>query len=282
MIPPTGSLVNERSQSRLGNSRWRGTLRQAVIMLLSLSMMAFYRPDASPAPDDDTFLHLMATGQGDAALQRLADLADQRGGWGPAPGDRVAFAPTMLLDVASVIAIDLPPQDCVVLDAGRDRFETRSPDCGRDFQYEQNLVRFGPATFAVPLPGGTFGPRAGLDDVLSVYIEEVGHSWQEYCYETEGRCRGDRTRPTTWGEGKQRAAGWEYQIKMYILNLDRTWLALSDAERAELTGAICAGYADPHYAVVSEYGPPPGWPNPPGWPTSAPTPDEFQALCNRS
>lgn len=245
------------------------------MMALSLSVMAFYQPDTSPPPDVGTFQRLVATGQGDAALHLLADLADRRGGWRPAPGDRVVFVPTMRLKVASITAIDLPPQDCATLD----RTEPRSPDCGRDFRREQNLVRFGPATFVELLPGGTFAPHARLDDILSVYIEEVGHSWQEYCYETDGRCQGDRTRLTTYIEGKQRAAGWEYQVKRYILNLDGTWLTLSGAERAELRGAICAGYANPRYAVVSGYGPPPGWPNPKGWPIAAPTREELWAFC---
>jgi hypothetical protein len=187
----------------------------------------------------------------------------------------VVFSPTMRRAVASTLAIDTPPRDCAVANPR----EPQSPDCGRDFQREQNLVRFGPATFETTRCDGTVAPLATVDDILSVYIEEVGHSWQEYCYETEGRCQGERTRLTTWGEGKQRAAGWEYQIKMYILSLDGTWLELSDGERAELSTAICAGYADPHYTVVSAYGPPPGWPNPAGWPTTAPTQEEFQAFC---
>jgi hypothetical protein len=221
-----------------------------------------------------TLYERVVNGQGDVAIQELAALAKARGGWEPAPGTAV-FVPTMHLTVASTIAIDMPPQDCTV----QDPTAPQSPECGRDFQREQDLVRFGPATFAETLHDGMFVPRASVDDVLSVYIEEVGHSWQEYCYETEGRCQGDRTRLTTWGEGKQRANGWEYQIKMYILSLDGTWLALSDRERAELSAAVCTGYADPQYAVMSADGPPPGWPNPAGWPTAAPTPDDFQVFC---
>jgi hypothetical protein len=218
---------------------------------------------------------LAANGQGDAAVQDLAALAETRGGWGPAPGDETAFAPTMRLAVASTVAIDEPPQDCTI----PDRTQPRNPDCGRDFQRDQNLVSFGPETFEMMRRNGTSAPRATVDDILSVYIEEVGHSWQEYCYETEGRCQGERTRITTWIEGKQQAAGWEYQTKMYILSLDGTLLKLSSGERAQLSSSICAGYADPRYTGVSAYGPPPGWPNPAGWPTTTPTQEQFQAFC---
>jgi hypothetical protein len=231
---------------------------------------------ATSVNSDPALLYeLVANGQGDEAVRQLAAMAAARGGWGPAPGDEAVFAPTMRRAVASTVAIDAPPQDCAV----PDRTEPPPPDCGRDYQRDQNLVRFGPATFETTRRDRTLAPRATIDDILSVYIEEVGHSWQEYCYETEGRCQGERTRLTTWGEGKQRAAGWEYQVKMYILSLDGTWLELSDGERAELSAAICAGYADPHYTVVSAFGPPPGWLNPPGWPTTAPTEEEFQAFC---
>ena len=140
-------------------------------------------------------------------------------------------------------------------------------------------MRFGRYTFDNSTASDTFEARP-LDDVLSVYIEEVGHSWQEYCYETEGQCAGERSIQTTWGAGKQRASGWEYQVKMYILSLDGTWLALSDAERAELTTAICDGYANPRYGVFPERPAPPGWPNPQGWPTTAPTVEALHMFCN--
>lgn len=270
------SLGTAARRHRLGKVRLPVMLAFGVIMILPLSITAFRRPEISLAPDVDTFHQLVTTEQGHVALQLLADIADQRGGWRPAPGDETVFVPTMRLYVASTSAIDLPPEGCI---RDRDPTAPRSPDCGRDFQYEQNLVRFGPETFARRLRDGTFAPRPHLDDMLSVYIEEVGHSWQEYCYETEGRCQGERTQLTTYFEGKQRANGWEYQIKMYILSLDGTWLTLSDSERAELKTAICTGYANPRYTVVSPYGPPPGWPNPTGWPTTAPTPEEFQAFC---
>ena len=127
------------------------------------------------------------------------------------------------------------------------------------------------------LEDGTYDAR-DVDDILSVYIEEVGHSWQEYCYETEGQCRGERTRQTSWGEGQMRVAGWEYQVKMYLLSLDGDLLDLSEAERVELVAAICEGYANPRFSVVTS-SPPPGWVNPEGWPTSPPTSEEIDALC---
>jgi hypothetical protein len=283
--PYNASLAQNRDQGARRNGhaqvwRYRSLVGIAVMMAMGVGLYLFHltaqTTRATSVNSDPALLYeLVANGQGDEALQQLAALAVARGGWGPAPGDGAVFAPAMRLAVASTVAIDMPPEDCAVLDPTA----PQSPDCMRDFQRDQNLLRFGPATFETTRRDGTFAPRATVDDILSVYIEEVGHSWQEYCYETEGRCQGERTRLTTWSEGKQRAAGWEYQIKMYILSLDGTRLELSDGERGVLTTAICSRYADPRYTVVSVYGPPPGWPNPAGWPTAAPTEEEFQAFC---
>ncbi|MBN1966098.1 MAG: hypothetical protein JW910_15720, partial [Anaerolineae bacterium] len=120
-----------------------------------------------------------------------------------------------------------------------------------------------------------------FDDVLSTYIEEVGHSWQEYLYETDGLGSGPRTRPTGYYEAMHFAPGSEYQVKLYILNLDGTVLHLSAEERARFVDAICEadGYANPVGREVPAYGAPTGWPNPEGWPTVAPTEAEHAALC---
>lgn len=224
-----------------------------------------------------TFYSLILNDDGDAAVRQLTALAELGGGWGPAPGDTVVFDPYMpSWTVAEVKAIDLPPDGCDT----DDPTEPRHPDCDRVFEYQQSLVRFGSMTFVKPLADGSFAPRSNIDDMLSVYIEEVGHSWQEYCYETEGRCAGERTMLTTWGAGRRLASGREYQVKMYILSLDGTWLTLSDGERTELKTAICGGYANPKYSEVPAYNAPPAWPNPQGWPTTKPTVEEFQKFCN--
>jgi hypothetical protein len=285
-FPYNTSVAQNRDQGAVRNGhahaqRYWSLLAIAVMMALGVSLYVFHLTAqttraTSVTSDPGVLYELVANGQGNEALQQLAALADARGGWGPAPGDEVTFAPTMRLAVASTEAIDAPPEDCAVPDPS----VPPSSDCKRDYQRDQNLVRFGPATFETTQRDGTVAPRATADDILSVYIEEVGHSWQEYCYETEGRCQGERTRITTWIEGKQRAAGWEYQMKMYILSLDGTWLELSNGERAALTTAICSGYANPRYTGVSPYGPPPGWPNVAGWPTTAPSVEAFQQFCS--
>lgn len=253
-------------------------IRLVVLSLLIISNVVFL--PASPRSEayyqvEATFHDLLARDQGDIAVQRLADIARERGGWASAPGDVAVFDASMLrLKRASTVAIDVPPTDCAVSTKG----EPQNLDCGRDFQHQQHQLRFGRLTFMSPLSNGTFQPRR-LDDMLSVYIEEVGHSWQEYCYETEGRCAGERTRPTTWRAGKRLVTGWEYQVKRYILSLDGQQLILSESERTELMSAICEGYANPRYRPVPEYSAPPGWPHPEGWPTHAPSADELQAFC---
>jgi hypothetical protein len=99
-------------------------------------------------------------------------------------------------------------------------------------------VRFGFFTFANEKVNGVTVPRP-VDDMLSVYIEEVGHSWQEYLFETEGRGSGERTRLISAFESQYWGPGWEYQVKRYILSLNSTWLSLSRAERREIKASIC-------------------------------------------
>ncbi len=117
--------------------------------------------------------------------------------------------------------------------------------------------------------------------MLSTYIEEVGHSWQEYLYETEGRGSGERTRVTSYSTGLRLGPGWEYQIKIYLLTLDGTLLKLSTDERAILMDSICQadGYANPTYHDIPPYGPPPGWPAPEAWPTTKLSDSDLQLFC---
>ncbi len=251
--------------------RW-AMIGLAILVLLPIEGFAF-RVAAQELYSRD-FQLLLESGQGEQAVQDLARIAQDLGGWGPAPGDIVVFDP-FLPDCkrASTVAIDLPPSDC----ESPDLVDRMHRDCGRDYERQQNLVRFGAYAFADQIDAGSYIARP-LDDILSVFIEEAGHSWQEYCHETEGRCEGERTQLTTWGEGDLRASGWEYQVKMYILSLDGDLLTLSEVERAELVSAICEGYANPSFSVVTT-NPPPGWANPEGWPTVAPTPEELGEFC---
>lgn len=232
--------------------------------------------------DINTLYEWTLNNDGEAAVQQLAAIATARGGWGPAPGDIVAYDPEMPHSIrASVRVADLPPDECTDPMMRRHAGDV----CKLDFTAQQDLVRYGYTTFVKELDDGRTVARLSVDDLLSVYIEEVGHSWQEYLYETEGRGSGERTRLTSAAASSYWAAGSEYQVKMYILSLDGTWLMLSDTERDEVKTAICAddGYANPMlnpYAdTVPDYGPPPDWPNPQGWPTNAPTVDEFQEFC---
>lgn len=261
---------------------WRWLLLGAVGGAFIVTWLGFVDSSASSILAQQTSsqsLHmLIIEGHGDAAVQQLAELASERGGWGPAPGDVVVFDPTMTgFKRASTLAIDIPPMEC----SSSDPPERGYFGCDRDYSLQQNLVRFGMYTFVERDGDDEVYVTRPLDDILSVYIEEVGHSWQEYCYETKGRCEGERVRLTTWGEGSTRSSGWEYQVKMYLLNLDGTLLTLSALERAELLDAICDGYAKPVYTTV-DTPPPPGWPHPEGWPTSVPSAEAFAVLCGEA
>jgi hypothetical protein len=287
------SVVQGRNSNPITSRTYTRILKRFGLALLIVFGLGLFHvepmvlsvgEERSPV-DATTLYELTLNGAGDGAVRQLATHADARGGWGPAPGDTVAYDPDLALSVrASVRMVDFPPDECT------DPIMKRHTgnECKIDFTKKQDLVRFGYSTFVEVLEAGNSAPRLSLDDLLSVYIEEVGHSWQEYHYETEGRGSGERTRLTSAAASSYWAAGSEYQVKMYILSLDGTWLLLSDTERDELKTAICAddGYANPMLNTfadaVPDYGPPPDWPNPEGWPTAAPTMEEFQMFCNES
>lgn len=270
------------------NRSWRReckhcrTLVRLALMLLVLITGIGVSPAQAQVVADTLVLHRMILyDQGQEAVTLLAEEALARGNWAPAAGDEVVFVSEMVdFLMARTVAIDVEPDNCNLPRSIQTRnLEPPNPDCGRNFQHHQNLIQFGAATFVSAIGDGIFVPRP-LDDILSVYIEEVSHSWQEYCYETEGRCAGERSRHTTWGEGRRLESGWEYQAKKYILNLDGVVLDLSDGERAELTWHICEGYAYPMYSEVLPYGPPEGWVHPQGWPLHTPTAAEFNTFCS--
>jgi hypothetical protein len=251
-----------------------------LVIALSLSLYLFHLPlqttrATGPDLDAPAFYALASNGQGDVAVQQLAALAAARGGWGPAPGDEVVYDAQLRPALRASTQISDYADDCEW-----SKFDRPGPGCHTDFQTQQFQVRFGFFTFANETANGVTVPRP-VDDMLSVYIEEVGHSWQEYLYETEGRGSGERTRLIAAFESQYWAAGWEYQVKRYILSLNGTWLSLSKTERREIKASICKkdGYANPTNHVVQAYGPPPGWPNPAGWRTVAPTPQELRAFC---
>ena len=154
-------------------------------------------------------------------------------------------------------------------------------DCLIDYSLKENWVRLGRAMFVTSVEDGTPAPQPVFDDLLATYIEEVGHSWQEYLYETDGLGSGPRLHPTAWEDGNFYQIGWEYQIKRYVLSLDGDLLSLSDAARARLIGDICDadGYANPSRGHIPVYGAPAGWPHADHWPTVAPAPGELQSFC---
>jgi hypothetical protein len=283
------TIVAQASDQGLANGAWPHSdqFRRAAATVLALGVALSLtvgqftlavRPAAASGPADVRSLYdLVQSGQGDAAVRLLADTAMEVGGWAPAPGDEVVYDPTMARNVRGAVrTIDLPPGECAI-----PRLSRNLTECHADLRSGENLVRLGRAAFATPRAGDDSAPRPVLDDLFSTYIEEVGHSWQEYLYETEGRGQGERTRLTSWEEGLLWMQGREYQVKMYILSLDGSLLRLSGEEREWLHHDICddEGYANPLHHRVPAYGPPPGWPNPDGWPVAAPTPDALAAFC---
>ncbi|MBN1680704.1 MAG: hypothetical protein JW966_10455 [Anaerolineae bacterium] len=273
------------AQKTYGNVRkgWRNILflAAALVVVGSLSVGRFVMTSRTAAAAGDearSVFEMVRQGDGQAAVALVADIALARGGWAPAPGDTVAFDANLAWNIRGEVMVrDRVPSECDNPRLAR----TMGDVCGMDLVSKQSLVRFGATMFSDPQPDGSMAARPTFDDVLSTYIEEVGHSWQEYQFETEGLGDGPRTHLTGWEEVSAMRAGWEYQIKRYILSLDGTLLTLSELERGRLLGNICDedGYANPLGHQVMPYGAPANWPNPEGWPVTDPTLEEWQALC---
>ncbi|MBN1200538.1 MAG: hypothetical protein JXJ20_01660 [Anaerolineae bacterium] len=266
------SLARHARRLAVRCSRLVGLL---LVICLSFSQGWDMQSAAAAGPTVTSLVDLAHDGQGDLALQQVAAAAIEHGGWGPAPGDEIVFDRFMARNVRGAVQdYDELPIDCADPQVSVDEQE-----CIEHFQAFEHQVRFGPALFATWQADGTAVPRPAFDDLLSTFIEESGHSWQEYLYETGGLAQGPRTRQTTKADSEQMGPGREYQVKRYILSLDGTWLSLSDQQRDALHGAICGGYADPRGQAVPSYGPPPGWPNPSGWPTDAPSSEDLAVFC---
>lgn len=236
------------------------------------------RPAVAAEVNIDTLVDMVTAHHGVEALSVVSNLAVERGGWGPAPGDEVVFEASLPWWVrGSVLSADTLPPDCGIPLGPL----TDVSHCAPIDVEEERHVRFGRALFMNDCGTNAPVPRASVDDVLATYIEEMGHSWQEYYYETEGRGEGPRTRQTLWEDANRLIAGREYQIKAYVLSLSDLLPDLSREERARLAADICEpdGYANPLGHVVPCEGPPPGWPNPSGWPVTAPTPEALAEFC---
>lgn len=257
--------------------RGKRVLVMMLVTFLSLNTQGGWklvqRTEAA-GPSMNEVAAMIANNQEQAALEIVIRTAREVGGWGPAPGDDVVFDPYMSRQVRGAVWDFDEMPDC--------HDPKVSPDpqaCLAQFVALERQVRFGPSLFTTPQADGSVAPRPIFDDLLSTYIEEVGHSWQEYQYEMQGSGSGLRQRPTTLAESQRWAAGREYQIKRYILSLDGDLLALSEEQRGALMAAICDGYANPLGHEVPVFGAPAGWPKPAGWLVANPTADELGAFC---
>ena len=216
-------------------------------------------------------------GNGQLAVEQVANVAYDLGLWQPAPGDTVAYDYLMSAKFrGAMIDFDDVPAIC------RDKNQIPDPQaCVESFRTQETQVRFGRSFFSTPQADGTITLRIA-DDIIGTYIEEVGHSWQEYAFETDGRMSGERAHPTSLTDAEYWAAGREYQIKMYILGLDGEVLELSAEERTNLVTSVCDSgntYAYPIGREVPSYSAPANWPHPEYWPTSTPTRSEHLEFC---
>ena len=226
---------------------------------------------------DVTYLvDLTQQGSGQQAVETVSSVAVTAGNWGPAPGDQIVFDPYMRRAIrGAVLDYDEVPESCF------DPRGAADPQmCVNAFHSTEVAVRFGPSFFTTPTEEGHIIRTP--DDVMSTFIEESGHSWQEYAFETDGKMSGERIRETTIEDAHFWKKGREYQVKMYILNLDGEYLDLSDSQRTALLNAICGsdGYANPLGVEVPGYGPPPEWPAPDQWPTAAPRLSDHMDFCS--
>jgi hypothetical protein len=260
-----------------------------IIMLVTVYPVTrlFAQPDTAKASgpaamneqDILRFYEMAQEGRGQEALNEVASNAQELGAWAAAPGDAVVFDPYMMRQVrGAVIDYDDVPEACNATHRGR--IETTNADmCINEFRTKEAQVRFGMSFFSTPTDDGLIIRTP--DDVLATYIEETGHSWQEYAFETEGRYDGNRSRQTSMSDSLQWGAGREYQIKVYILSLDGDYITLSEGQRTTLLQQMCNGdgYANPLGKDVPAYGAPPNWPNPDAWPVEAPSLSEHMEFC---
>lgn len=258
-----------------------------LLVVVAITVTALW---SSPAPIESAVIDIPAgrkdldvvglqaivdDGHGQDALEKVARFAFAQGGWTPAPDDQLIFDPSMHpLIRGAVIDYDEIPDVCYA-----SKLDVDAAACIRIFRAKEQQVRFGPALFETDTPDGS--DTRSPDDVLATFIEESGHSWQEYAFETDGRMALNRTRSTTIKDALFWRPGREYQVKMYILNLDGQWLNLSSSLKATLYDQLCAadGYANPLGHAVPPYGPPPDWVNPDGWPTATPTDSQHFEFC---
>lgn len=253
----------------------------ALISVMVLLTVAFFSRSAVVAVDDAPHLDvehlytLAQNGEGQQVILEVAAVAQARGAWSAAPGDELVFDPYMPRRFrGAVIDFDEAPPACF---DPRGAFDTQR--CVDEFRAKETQVRFGLSLFSTPTDKGVVIRTP--DDVLATFIEETGHSWQEYAFETNGQMIGQRVRQTSLVEAQHWARGREYQVKMYLLSLDGEYLALSDNQRRMLLEQICKhdGYANPLGQAVPAYGSPHHWPHPEGWPVAAPTLDSHMAFC---
>lgn len=219
---------------------------------------------------------LVQNGDGQTAVEQVHVLANALGNWGPAPEDLLIFDPYMMRDYrGAVIDYDEVPAGCFDPSGAAD-----SEICVELFHISEASVRFGPSFFTTRTEAGEVIRTP--DDIMATFIEETGHSWQEYAFETDGKMSGARIHQTLLEDSLYWAKGREYQVKKYILSLDGEYLDLSIDQRAALLAAICTSgsYANPLGAAIPEFGIPPGWPAPEHWPTIAPTLSDHMNYCS--
>jgi len=276
------NATQKDTRNRTRNGQTHRHLSGAVLVAIVMGLLFHQLRAASgvafatgPYPEVQALNQLVTSGNGAEALDRVRSTAFELGGWAPAPGDEVVFDPYLSRKVrGTVVDFDELPYDCADPKVSADK-----DTCLEEFAAKERQVRFGQSLFTTPGDGGAV-VRPSFDDLLSTYIEEVGHSWQEYLYETNGNGNGQRIRQTTIAESEYWGPGREYQVKSYILSLDGTLLTLSDQQRDVLRGQICDGYANPIGNEIPPYGAPEGWPNPQGWPVEQPTEAELAEFCS--
>ena len=260
------------------NHRITKIVMAIIITVISVNFSAFNAQATGPLAVDldiNQLITLSLQGEGQTAVNTVHNAASGLGNWGPAPGDSVVYDKFMMRHIrGAVIDFDDVPAQCY-----NDSVMVDTTSCEARFRELEAQVRFGPSFFSTPTEDGKLIRVA--DDVLATYIEEVGHSWQEYAFETYGSMSGPRQRQTALEEAAYWSKGREYQIKMYILDLDGEFLELSDEQREIMLAQICQGdgYANPLGAEVPNFGPPPNWVRTDTWVTSTPTLSDHMEFC---
>ncbi|MCD4687499.1 MAG: hypothetical protein K8S97_16335 [Anaerolineae bacterium] len=197
-------------------------------------------------------LYQMTTvGEGQLAVDILAEAAKEIGGWEPAEGFPVSFVndlsdvvPDATTGTRGITLIPNPGMEYPRLFGLPPHSDVSSWVADRAVSGSMGIY-VSPQTF-LNIAGDA--PHTATGDLLAIYIEEVIHSHQYNLYEHAGDSAGTIIRVINRAVQDAYGNAWEYEAKRYILSLaDAGNLHISGEQREHLVNTMRPG----NYANIS-------------------------------